>query len=43
MKIKTILVVLSVLQALSWMLLGALLVEYYDIDITSKLKLIVGA
>lgn len=33
--------VMEVVNKCGWMLMGALLVNYYDIDITSKLKFVV--
>lgn len=43
MKYKIGLGLLQLVITMCWMLMGALLVSYYDIDITSKLKLVVDA
>lgn len=43
MKYKISLAVLHFVQITGWMLMGALLVNYYDVNITSKLKLVVDS
>jgi hypothetical protein len=43
MKYKISLGILELIRTTCWMVMGVLLVNYFDVDITSKLELLRGA